>query len=45
MRCSKALEERIAVRDPDRQTAGTHIRIAFINRLNALGTSGIVRVA
>ena len=45
MRCLKALGERIAARDPDRQTAEIQIRIALINRFNALGTAEIVRVA
>jgi hypothetical protein len=45
MRCLKALGERIAAKDPDRQTAEIQIRIALINRFNALGTSDIVRVA
>ena len=30
---------------PDRQTAEIHIRVALINRFNALGTGEIVRVA
>ena len=38
MRCLKAFGERIASRDPDRQTAEIHIRIALMNRFNALGT-------
>jgi hypothetical protein len=42
MRCLKALGERIAARDPDRQTAEIHTRI---NRFNALGTAEITRVA
>jgi hypothetical protein len=41
----KSLAERIAARDPDRQTAEIHIRIAPVNRFNALGTAEIVRVA
>ena len=45
MRCLKVFGERIAARDPDRQTAEIHIRIALINRFNALGISEIVRVA
>jgi hypothetical protein len=45
MRCLKSFGERIAVRDPDRQTAEIHIRVALINRFNALGTAEIVRVA
>ncbi len=45
MRCLKAFGERVAARNPDRQTAEIHIRIALINRFNALGTAEIVRVA
>lgn len=45
MRCLKAFGERIAARDPDRQTAEIQIRSAPINRVNALGTAEIVRVA
>ena len=45
MRCLKAVRERIAARDPDRQTAEIHIRVALINSFNALGTAEIVRVA
>ena len=45
MRCLKAFGARIAARDPDRQTAEIQIRIALINRFNALGTAEIVRVA
>ena len=45
MRCVKAFGERIAARDPDRQTTEIHIRIALMNRFNALGTAEIVRVA
>ncbi len=45
MRCLKAFGECIAARDPDRQTAEIHIRIALMNRFNALGTAEIVRVA
>jgi len=37
--------ERLAARDPDRQTAEIHIRVALMNRFNALGTAEIVRVA
>lgn len=56
MRCLKAFGERIAARDPDRQTAEIHIRVirgcvrtdgacrSFINRFNALGTAEVVRV-
>jgi len=45
MRCLKAFGERIMARDPDRQTAEIHIRIALMNRFSALGTAEIVRVA
>lgn len=45
MRCLKAFGERIAARDPDRQTAEIQIRIALMNRLAALGTAKIVCVA
>ena len=45
MRCLKAFGERIAARDPDRQTAEIHIRVALMNRFSALGTDEIVRVA
>ena len=41
----KSFGERIASRDPDRQTAEVHIRIALMNRFNALGTAEIERVA
>ena len=45
MRCLKAFGERISARDSDRQTAEIHIRIALINRFNALGATEFVRVA
>ena len=38
----KAFGERIAARDPDRQTAEIHIRIALMNRFSALGTAIIM---
>lgn len=38
MRCLKAFCERIAARDIDRQTTGIPIRVALINRFNALDT-------
>ena len=44
MRCLKAFGERIAARDPDCQTAEIQIRVALMNRFNALGTAEIVRV-
>ncbi|SDJ63607.1 IS5-like element ISPth1 family transposase [Salipiger marinus] len=45
MRNLKSFGERIASRDPDRQTAEIHIRVALMNRFNALGTAEIERVA
>ena len=45
MRCLKAFGERIAARDPDRQTAEIQIRVALMNRFNALGTAEIERAA
>jgi hypothetical protein len=45
MRCLQSFGERIMTRDPDRQTAEIHIRIALMNRFNALGITEIVRVA
>ena len=45
MRCLKSFGERIAARDPDRQTAEIHIRIALMNRFNVLGQAEIERVA
>ncbi|QCO57754.1 IS5 family transposase (plasmid) [Pseudorhodobacter turbinis] len=45
MRCLKSFGERIMARDPDRQTAEIHIRVALMNRFNALGTAEIVRGA
>ncbi|MCG6112610.1 MAG: IS5/IS1182 family transposase, partial [Paracoccus sp.] len=44
-RCLKSFSERISARDPDRHTAEIHIRVALMNRFNALGTAEIVRVA
>jgi hypothetical protein len=41
----KSFAARIAAQDPDRQTAGIPIRVARINRFNALGTADIVRLA
>jgi hypothetical protein len=34
MRCLKAFGERLAARDPDRQTAEIQIRIALMNRFS-----------
>ena len=45
MRYLKAVAERIPARDPDCQTTEIHIRVALINRFNALGTAEVVRVA
>ena len=44
MRFPKAFGERIAARHPDSQTAEVQIRVALINRFNALGTADIIRV-
>jgi len=41
MRGPTSFGARIASRDPDGQTAGVHIRIALMNRFNALGTAEI----
>ncbi len=41
MRCLKQFGERIASPDPDRQKAEIHIRVALMNRFNALGTAEI----
>ena len=45
MRDLKSFGDRIASRDPDRQTAKIHIRIARMNRFNELGQAEIERVA
>jgi len=45
MRRLKAVGERIMARDPDRQTAEIHTRIALMNRFSAFGTAEITRVA
>ncbi|SLN48565.1 hypothetical protein ROA7023_02095 [Roseisalinus antarcticus] len=45
MRCLKSFGERITAREPDRQTAETHIRIALMNRFKALGAAEIIRIA
>ena len=39
----KSFGERIMARDPDRQTAEIHTRIALMNRFSALGTAEIMR--
>jgi hypothetical protein len=41
----KAVGERIASRDPDRQAAGILTRIALMTRFCALGRTAIMRVA
>jgi hypothetical protein len=41
----KALGDRITSRNPDRQTAEIHTRVALMNRFSALGRAEIVRVA
>lgn len=45
MRGLKAFGERVAARDPDRQTVEIQIRIALMNRFSAFGATEIVRVA
>jgi hypothetical protein len=45
MRRLKSFGDRIASRDPNRQTAEIHTRIALMNRFSALGRAEIVRVA
>jgi hypothetical protein len=45
MHCVKLLGQRLSARGPDRQTAEIHIRIALMNRFNALGTAEIIRTA
>ena len=44
MRRLKSFGERISSRDPDRQTAEIHTRIALMNRFSALGRAEIGRV-
>lgn len=44
MRCLKSFGERISSRDPNRQTAEIHVRIALMNRFNVLGTAEIERL-
>jgi hypothetical protein len=44
MRCLRAFGEGLSARYPDRQTAEIQIRVALMNRFNALGTAKIVRV-
>ncbi len=45
MRRLKSFGERITARDPDRQAAEIHVRIALMNRFSALGRAEITRVA
>ena len=44
MRCLKSSGDRIAAKDPDRQTAEIHLRIALMNRFSALGQAEFKRV-
>lgn len=44
MMCFKSFGEHIASRDPDRQIAEIHIRIALMNRFKARGNADIERV-
>lgn len=44
MRGLKSFGERIASRDPDRQMAEVHLRVAVMNRFSALGTAQTERV-
>ena len=43
--CLKSYGGRIAAWDPDRQTAEIHIRVADINRFNALGVADVHRMS
>ena len=45
MGCLKGFGDRIMARDPDRQTAEIHTRIALMNRFSALGQAEITRAA
>lgn len=45
MSCLKRFGERIMPRDPDRQTAEIHIRMAIMNTFSALGRAEIKAVA
>ena len=45
MRRLKSFGDRLMARDPDRQTAEIHTRIALMNRFSALGRAEITRVA
>ena len=45
MRRLTSFGDRIASRDPNRQTAEIHTRIALMNHFSALGRAEITRVA
>lgn len=45
MGCLKSFGDRLMARNPDRQTAEVHVRVALMNRFSALGEAEIVRVA
>jgi IS5 family transposase len=45
MLCLKSFGDRIASRDPDRQAAEIHTRIALMNHFSALGRAEIVRAS
>lgn len=45
MWCLKAFGDRITAKDPDRQTSDIYVRVAQMNRFNALGTADVARVA
>ena len=45
MLCLKSFGDRLMAKDPDRQTAEIHVRVALMNRFSALGRAEIVRVA
>jgi len=45
MRSLRAFGERIAARDPDRQTAEIQVRIALMKSFSTLGTADVVCVA
>jgi IS5 family transposase len=45
MLCLKSFGDRIMAREPDRQTAEIHTRVALMNRFSALGRAEIVRAA
>ncbi len=44
-RCLKVTGDRIAAKDPNRQTAEIDMRVALMNRFNELGTADVVRMA